>query len=99
MTGGVSEWTRWLPAPCFLPFAAIGLRACNRRGSDARDRIDRTCRRRWPRHARAPWHFECTRLITPAQVSTTLKRIPGLVERADGPALPQTANKAKKALS
>jgi hypothetical protein len=31
-----------------------------------------------PRHAGTPRQFECTRLITAAQVIATLERIPGL---------------------
>ena len=63
------------------PFRVINWHACNGCWNDVRVRFDHTDFLWCPRHAGTPRQFECTRLITPAQVINTLNRIPGLVDR------------------
>jgi autotransporter strand-loop-strand O-heptosyltransferase len=64
------------------PYRVINWHACNSCWNDVRHRFDHKDFLWCPRHAGTPRQFECTRLITAAQVIATLNRIPGLVERA-----------------
>ena len=70
------------------PYRVINWHACNSCWNDVRHRFDHKDFLWCPRHAGTPRQFECTRLITAAQVIATLKRIPGLMPReptgADG---------------
>jgi autotransporter strand-loop-strand O-heptosyltransferase len=61
------------------PYRVINWHACNSCWNDVRHRFDHKDFLWCPRHAGTPRQFECTRLITSAQVIGTLKRIPGLV--------------------
>jgi autotransporter strand-loop-strand O-heptosyltransferase len=81
------------------PYRVINWHACNSCWNDVRHRFDHKDYLWCPRHAGTPRQFECTRLITPAQVISTLQRIPGLVGRAvSGAPAPVAATvKAKKA--
>ncbi len=62
------------------PYRVINWHACNSCWNDVRHRFDHKDYLWCPRHAGTPRQFECTRLITPAQVIAALTRIPGLVE-------------------
>jgi autotransporter strand-loop-strand O-heptosyltransferase len=62
------------------PYRVINWHACNSCWNDVRHRFDHKDYLWCPRHAGTPRQFECTRLITPAQVISTLKRIPGLIK-------------------
>ena len=64
------------------PYRVINWHACNSCWNDVRHRFDHKDYLWCPRHAGTPRQFECTRLITQAQVIGTLKRIPGLIEPA-----------------
>nr|WP_294501622.1 autotransporter strand-loop-strand O-heptosyltransferase [uncultured Rhodopila sp.] len=64
------------------PFRVINWHACNSCWNDVRLRFDHKDFLWCPRHAGTPRQFECTRLITAAQVIGTLSKIPGLVDRA-----------------
>jgi autotransporter strand-loop-strand O-heptosyltransferase len=81
------------------PYQAINWHACNSCWKDVRHRFDHKDYLWCPRHAGTPRQFECTRLITPAQVIAALQRIPGVVGRAvsDAPAPAAATVKAKKA--
>jgi autotransporter strand-loop-strand O-heptosyltransferase len=83
------------------PYWVINWQACNSCWNDVRHRFDHKDYLWCPRHAGTPRQFECTRLITLAQVISTLQRMPGLVGRAEivAPAsTPAAATvKAKKA--
>jgi autotransporter strand-loop-strand O-heptosyltransferase len=67
------------------PYRVINWHACNSCWNDVRHRFDHKDYLWCPRHAGTPRQFECTRLITPAQVIATLKKIPGLIEPAGTP--------------
>jgi autotransporter strand-loop-strand O-heptosyltransferase len=75
------------------PYRVINWHACNSCWNDVRHRFDHKDYLWCPRHAGTPRQFECTRLITPAQVIATLHRIPGLITAfGSGPsATPRTA--------
>ena len=83
------------------PYRVINWHACNRAGticgSGSITRI--ICGARGM--SGTPRQFECTRLITPAQVIEMLKRIPGLVGMAvsDAPAPVPAAKATRKARS
>jgi autotransporter strand-loop-strand O-heptosyltransferase len=62
------------------PYRVINWHACNSCWNDVRLRFDHKDFLWCPRHAGTPRQFECTRLITVAQVISTLKRIPGLIK-------------------
>ena len=62
------------------PYRVINWHACNSCWNDVRVRFDHKDFLWCPRHAGTPRQFECTRLITAAQVTETLKRIPGFIE-------------------
>ena len=63
------------------PYRVINWHACNSCWNDVRHRFDHKDFLWCPRHAGTPRQFECTRLITAAQVIQELKRIPGLIRR------------------
>ena len=58
------------------PFRVINYHACNSCWNDVRHRFDHQDFFWCPRHKDTPRQFECTRLITPEQVKTALRRIP-----------------------
>jgi autotransporter strand-loop-strand O-heptosyltransferase len=60
------------------PYRVINYHACNSCWNDVRHRFDHKDFLWCPRHANTPRQFECTRLITSAQVIATLEQIPGL---------------------
>ncbi len=64
------------------PYRVINWHACNSCWNDVRHRFDHKDFLWCPRHAGTPRQFECTRLITAAQVIATVKRIPGLIPGA-----------------
>jgi autotransporter strand-loop-strand O-heptosyltransferase len=74
------------------PFRVINWHACNSCWNDVRLRFDHTDFLWCPRHAGTPRQFECTRLITPAQVIGTLNKIPGLIDRTAPAASARAAN-------
>jgi len=59
------------------PFRVINYHACNSCWNDVRQRFDHQDFFWCPRHHGTPRQFECTRLITPEQVKSAVKRIPG----------------------
>ncbi len=59
------------------PYRVINWHACNSCWNDARHRFDHKDFLWCPRHAGTPRQFECTRLITAAQVIQAIERIPG----------------------
>jgi autotransporter strand-loop-strand O-heptosyltransferase len=58
-------------------YRVINWHACNGCWNDVRHRFDHKDFLWCPRHAGTPRQFECTRLITAAQVIATLRTIPG----------------------
>jgi autotransporter strand-loop-strand O-heptosyltransferase len=60
------------------PYRVINYHACNSCWNDVRHRFDHTDFLWCPRHRDTPRQFECTRLITSAQVIAALRAIPGL---------------------
>jgi autotransporter strand-loop-strand O-heptosyltransferase len=62
------------------PFRVINWHACNSCWNDVRHRFDHKDFLWCPRHAGTPRQFECTRLITAAQVIATIRRIPNLID-------------------
>jgi autotransporter strand-loop-strand O-heptosyltransferase len=64
------------------PFRIINYHACNGCWNDVRHRFDHKDFLWCPRHAGTPRQFECTRLITGAQVIATLRMIPGFAAGA-----------------
>jgi autotransporter strand-loop-strand O-heptosyltransferase len=73
MVGGFTHPTNEFTTP----YRVINYHACNSCWNDPRVRFDHKDFMWCPRHAGTPRHFECTRLITPAQVLQTIARIPG----------------------
>jgi autotransporter strand-loop-strand O-heptosyltransferase len=67
------------------PYRVINWHACNSCWNDPRVRFDHKDFLWCPRHAGTPRQFECTRLITPAQVRQTIERIPGFGAHATAP--------------
>lgn len=59
------------------PYRVINWHACNGCWNDVRHRFDHKDFLWCPRHAGTPRQFECTRLITAAQVMHVIRRIPG----------------------
>lgn len=59
------------------PYRVINWHACNSCWNDPRHRFDHQDFLWCPRHKDSPRHFECTRLITPSQVTQTIRTIPG----------------------
>jgi autotransporter strand-loop-strand O-heptosyltransferase len=64
------------------PYRVINYHACNACWNDPRHRFDHKDFLWCPRLKDTPRQFECTRLITPAQVIATLKRVPAIAARA-----------------
>jgi autotransporter strand-loop-strand O-heptosyltransferase len=62
------------------PYRVINWHACNSCWNDVRHRFDHNDFLWCPRHAGTGRQFECTRLITPEQVISVLKRLPTLPE-------------------
>ncbi len=62
------------------PFRVINWHACNSCWNDIRVRFDHHDYMWCPRHAGTDRQFECTRLITAAQVNAVIRRIPGFLE-------------------
>jgi autotransporter strand-loop-strand O-heptosyltransferase len=62
------------------PWRVINYHACNGCWNDVRHRFDHKDFLWCPRHAGTPRQFECTRLITAAQVVATLRAIPGFAQ-------------------
>lgn len=60
------------------PYRVINWHACNSCWNDPRERFDHKDFFWCPRHKDTSRAMECTRLITPAQVIDTLRRIPGV---------------------
>ena len=69
------------------PYRVINYHACNSCWNDVRHRFDHKDFLWCPRNANTPRQFECTRLITSAQVIATLRTVPGLATRAPASAL------------
>jgi autotransporter strand-loop-strand O-heptosyltransferase len=61
-------------------YRVINYHACNSCWNDVRHRFDHRDFLWCPRHAGTPRQFECTRLITAAQVIATLERISGVAD-------------------
>jgi autotransporter strand-loop-strand O-heptosyltransferase len=70
------------------PFRIINGHACHSCWDDPRIRFDHKDFMRCPRHAGTPQQFECTRLITSAQVIQTIHTIPGFAIPVATPPLP-----------
>ena len=66
----------------FTPYRVINWHACNSCWNDVRHRFDHKDFLWCPRHAGTPRQFECTRLITAAQVMQTIRRLPGFAAQA-----------------
>ena len=76
---------------------AVNGHACNCCWSNVRHRFDHKDYLWCPRRAGTPLQFESTRLITPAQMIATLKRIPGLADWATtGAPAPKSAAETAK---
>jgi autotransporter strand-loop-strand O-heptosyltransferase len=58
------------------PYRVINYHACNGCWNDVRVRFDHTDFFWCPRHKDTPRQFECTRLITPDQVKSVIRKIP-----------------------
>jgi autotransporter strand-loop-strand O-heptosyltransferase len=63
------------------PYRVINYHTCNGCWNDVRVRFDHKDFLWCPRHVGTTRQFECTRLITAAQVITTLARVPGIAVR------------------
>jgi hypothetical protein len=72
MVGGFTHPTNEFTTP----YRVINYYACNSCWNDPRVRFGHGDFLWCPRHAGTPRHFECTRLITPAQVLRTIARAP-----------------------
>ena len=78
------------------PYRVINWHACNSCWNDPRHRFDHRDFLWCPRHAGTPRQFECTRLITAAQVKQVMQTIPGFgVHKAAQAAEPPRARRAK----
>ena len=66
------------------PYRVINWHACNSCWNDVRHRFDHKDFLWCPRHAGTPRQFECTKLITAAQVIAAMQRIPGFVLSGPG---------------
>jgi len=67
------------------PYRVINYHACNSCWNDVRHRFDHKDFLWCPRHRDTPRQFECTRLITAAQVIATLRTLPGFAAGAEAP--------------
>jgi autotransporter strand-loop-strand O-heptosyltransferase len=67
------------------PYRVINWHACNSCWNDPRLMFDHNDFLWCPRHAGTPRQFECSRLITPEQVITTIKQIPTFAAHAAPP--------------
>jgi hypothetical protein len=65
------------------PYRVINYHACNSCWNDVRVRFDHRDFLWCPRHKDTPRQFECTRLITAAQVKEIIRRIPGFTAPAE----------------
>lgn len=65
------------------PYRVVNWHACNSCWNDVRVRFDHKDFLWCPRHAGTPRQFECSKLITAAQVIATMSRVPGLVAAAE----------------
>jgi autotransporter strand-loop-strand O-heptosyltransferase len=79
------------------PYRVINWHTCNSCWNDVRHRFDHHDYLWCPRHAGTPRQFECTRLITAAQVIGTLKRVPGLIEQVMPGALTPATGDSREA--
>ena len=79
------------------PYRVINWHTCNSCWNDVRHRFDHNDYLWCPRHAGTPRQFECTRLITAAQVIGTLKRVPGLIEQVMPGALTPATGDSREA--
>jgi autotransporter strand-loop-strand O-heptosyltransferase len=59
------------------PFRVINYHVCNSCWNDVRQRFDHRDFFWCPRHQGTPRQFECSKLITPEQVKSAVRRIPG----------------------
>ena len=75
------------------PYRIVNWHACNSCWNDVRHRFDHKDFLWCPRHAGTPRQFECTRLITAEQVINTIKRLPGVADRASIDSPTATATK------
>ena len=72
------------------PFRVINWHACNSCWNDPKHRFDHHDFLWCPRHQNTPRHFECTRLITAAQVIQVIESVPGFgVDGAAGKMRPR----------
>jgi autotransporter strand-loop-strand O-heptosyltransferase len=69
----------------FTPYRVINWHACNSCWNDPAVRFDHKDFMWCPRHAGSVRQFECTRLITAQQVTSTIARIPGFAAQSAGP--------------
>ena len=69
------------------PYRVINWHTCNSCWNDPRVRFDHKDFLWCPRHAGTARQFECTRLITAAQVIATLRRVPGFERQPRWPGL------------
>jgi autotransporter strand-loop-strand O-heptosyltransferase len=83
------------------PYRVINWHACNSCWNDVRHQFDHKDFLWCPRHAGTSRQFECTRLITAAQVIATMQRIPGLIRPAEAaaPSRPPRRARAREAAS
>ncbi len=65
------------------PYRIINWHACNSCWNDSKHRFDHHNYMWCPRHADTPRQFECTRLITAAQVMATIRKIPGFPQKKE----------------
>jgi autotransporter strand-loop-strand O-heptosyltransferase len=65
------------------PYRVINYHACNSCWNDTREPYNRQDFFCCPRHQDTPRQFECSRLITAAQVKQTIRRIPGFAARRE----------------
>ena len=63
------------------PYRVINWHTCNSCWNDPRVRFDHKDFLWCPRHAGTPRQFECSRLITAAQVIAALQRVPSIAAR------------------
>lgn len=70
------------------PYRVINWHVCNSCWNDPKLRFDHKDFMWCPRHAGTPRQFECTRLITAAQVIRTIETIPGFARHPDTLARP-----------
>jgi autotransporter strand-loop-strand O-heptosyltransferase len=77
------------------PYRVINWHACNSCWNDPRHRFDHKDFLWCPRHKDTPRQFECTRLITPAQVKQVVATIPGFGVHDTGPAPPRRTARTK----